>query len=342
VAVILAISVVELAPSLVHWARHGTNPRVAHRTQLESELYGLKLAQLVLPMEHHRIGALARMRQTYDGWFPQTEATRSATLGIVAAAGFLWLLAASLLQLASPGRRIIPARHAEAGIAALVALLFAWTGGLATLVAIVEPQIRAWNRLSIFIAFFGLLAVGLLLDRMLAWLRLRPAGAALGAAVLLCVLAVGVLDQTSSAFTPRYAAVAADYRSDESFVHAIDAQLPQGAMVYQLPYVPYPEHPPVVSMVDYDELRGYLHSRDLRWSYGAVKGTPDDRVGVLASEPGTSLAQDVAAAGFAGIYIDRFGYLDRAAKVEAELTAAIGKPPLVSPNGRLSFYELPG
>jgi len=338
---ILALSFVSLAPSFFYWAQHGTNPEVGHRFAFESELYGLKFAQLVLPMEQHRIGKLAHLRQSYDTRSAQTEATRSSTLGIVATAGFLWLLAVSLLQLASPGRRIVPALDGQAGIAALVALFLAWTGGLATLIAVVEPQIRAWNRLSIFIGFFGLLAVGLLLDRALAALRSRRAGGVLAAAALGSVLTIGLLDQTSNAFVPAYKAIDAEYRSDEAFVRAIDGRLPDGAMVFQLPYVPFPESPPVKGMVDYDELRGYLHSHDLRWSYGIVKGRPEDRNGALAAEPVPRLVDDVAEAGFAGIYVDRFGYEDRGAKLERELVVATGATPLVSPNSRLSFFELP-
>ena len=62
----------------------------------------------------------------------------------------------------------------------------------------------------------------------------------LGAGLLLVVLAVGVLDQTSTAYKPPYAALEAEYRSDGDFVAAIEERLPAGAMVFQLPYHPFP------------------------------------------------------------------------------------------------------
>jgi hypothetical protein len=335
VGAILALSLVTLAPSFVYWAKHGTNDEVAHRLQYESELYGLKFAQLVLPIDQHRIGQLAEVRRNYDNWFPKTEATFSTALGVVATAGFLWLLAISLLQLASPGRAVASPLHGQAGIAALLALLFAWVGGLATLVSAVTPQIRSWNRLSIFIGFFALLAVGLLLDRALG--RLRPV---LGAALLCGVLAVGVLDQTSSAYRPAYAALEDEYRSDGEFVSAIEKRLPAGAMVFQLPYHPFPETSGAERMVDYDLMRGYLHSGDLRWSYGFTKGRPGDPSPVIAAQETPELVRSAKTAGYAGIYIDRFGYEDLAADLGRELRQATGEEPIESPNGRLWFFPL--
>ena len=174
----------------------------------------------------------------------ETEAAFATPLGVVATAGFLFLLGVCLLQMASPGRVVAAPLLGQAGIASLIALLFAWTGGLSTLVASVFSQIRSWNRLSIYIAFFALLAVGVLLDRGVARLR----SPALAAGLVFGVLLVGVLDQTSSAFRPAYSALEAEYRSDEDFVAAIEERLPEGAMVFQLPYHPFPETPGVERM----------------------------------------------------------------------------------------------
>ena len=119
VGAILALSLVTLAPSLVYWAKHGRNDEVAHRLPAESELFGLKFAQLVLPIQEHRISALADLRQSYDDWSPTTEAAFSTPLGLVGTAGFLVLLGVSLLQLASPGRPVARPLLGHAGIAAL-------------------------------------------------------------------------------------------------------------------------------------------------------------------------------------------------------------------------------
>jgi hypothetical protein len=337
VAVIVALSLLTLLPSFAYWAANGTNPAVAHRAVFESELYGLKFAQLVLPIEDHRIGPLARARETYDGWFPRTEATFDTPLGIVGAIGFVGLLGLCLVQLVVPGRQLAPALYGNAAIASLLALLFAWVGGLAVFVALLDPQVRSWNRLSVFIAFFALLAVGLVLDRLLG-----RVGSIAGAVLLCGVLAVGVLDQTSTAYEPHYDALATEYRSDGDFVRDVESRVPRGSMILQLPFMAFPEAPELHAMAGYDPLRGYLHSRNLRWSYGRIKGRGENRSATISAEKVPDLVRDAKAAGFAGIYVDRFGYADGASKIEQQLTGEAGKPPLVSPNGRLSFFQLTG
>jgi phosphoglycerol transferase len=86
-------------------------------------------------------------------------------------------------------------------------------------------------------------------------------------------------------------------------------------------------------MVDYDHVRPYLHTDDLRWSYGAMKGRDED----LGDDVSIDEARD---AGYAGIEVDRFGYADNGAAVEADVRRVTDGEPIVSPNGRLAFYGL--
>jgi hypothetical protein len=57
-AIITASLVANLAPNVVYQAQHGANPSVAQRRVNESEIYGLKIVQLLLPNALHPIGAL--------------------------------------------------------------------------------------------------------------------------------------------------------------------------------------------------------------------------------------------------------------------------------------------
>jgi phosphoglycerol transferase len=294
------------------------------RFAFETEVFSLRPLQLVLPVADHRLEPLADLRDRYDKHIPPTEASFAA-LGVVGAAGLAVLLAALLLAAVRTGAPRGDPLLRHTAVLALVALLFSTAGGLAPVVSfLVSPQLHAWNRFSIFIGFFALLAVAALLDR----LRGRVAWIVAGA-----LLVVGVLDQTTGAMTPRYAEVEREWRSDEAWVDDVDAALAEDAAVLQLPYVAYPSSPPVERMVDYDHVRPYLHSDDLRWSYGAMKGREED----IGDDVEPAEAAD---AGFAAVMVDRFGYADSGAAVEAELRRLSGREPIVSPDGRRVLFVL--
>lgn len=343
--VILLVGGVQFAnlmPDLLYRQAHGLDAAVAHRDPNETEVYSLKLAHMVLPMEQHRIGALARLRFKYASTFPVPSEGRAAALGVVAAFGLLWLLAVPLLALVGNGARGPTTKQRELSALAVFAFLVATTGGLATLTSFfLTAQIRAWNRMSIFLGFLALASVALLLDALARRLLAYRRGPQLLGGVLLVVLAVGVFDQTSNAFIPNYPALRQQFESDGAFVGDIERLLPHDAMVFQLPYVPFPEAGSLIKMVDYDHLRGYLHSTSLRWSYGGVKGRPGaDWQQSLMQLPAPTLVPALAASGFDGIYLDRFGYADNGAAAEAGIAQVLGQPPMVSHDDRLVFFSL--
>jgi phosphoglycerol transferase len=243
----------------------------------------------------------------------------------------------------APGRFVRDTRQRHLALATLTALLLGTTGGLSGVFAYtVTAQVRTWTRLSIFIAFFALAAIGLLLDASLEHLRgrgVRTPRVAV-AALLLVVCGVGVLDQTTPSNVPAYAANAAAYRSDQEFADAIEQRIGDGGTVLQLPYVPFPENKPVGGTGPYDHVRPYLHSRTLSWSFGAMRGRPADWQADTAGAPPEQLVPAIAAAGFDGIYVDRFAYPDFAAGLEPELQQVAGSTPLVSADDRFSFFDL--
>jgi phosphoglycerol transferase len=330
-----------LSPSLAYRLEHGRNSEVATRGAGETESLGLKVADLVLPVEGHRLPPLAHVTARYRSTTP-IGGENAGALGIVGTLGFLALLAAFLARALTAGREP-PNLFLALGATVTLSLLIADIGGFATLISyLISPQIRAWNRIAVFIAFACLAAVGLLLERLRG--RLRPSGFV---AVVAVVVVVGLLDQTSAATVPPYDDLAVAYRSDQAFVSSIEQQLPSGAMVLQLPYLSFPEAQNSrfggrlsAAMGDYDHFREYLHSSSLRWSYGAMRGRPADWAFALQplSVPTTVLA--AATDGFQGIVIDRAGYYDAGRAIEAAFRLALGTEPTVSADGTLSFFDL--
>ncbi|HKX19331.1 MAG TPA: hypothetical protein VJT33_15075 [bacterium] len=328
-----------VSPSLLYIVQHGRNRVMSVRDPAEAQIYGLKIATLFLPIAHHRVHLLASIRARYDEGAPLTNENGMASLGAVGAIGFLLLL--TNLTLGIPEGQDKAMLHNLASLN-LACVLLGTLGGLGTLASHVLPLLRSYNRISIFIGFFSLAAVMMVLDRLSAWLRERRGGWVVYPVLATLVLA-GVWDQTSPSYVPDYAALRAVDASDAAFVGRLEASSPLHAMIFQLPYMQFPEplgdFPPTLET--YTHLRGYLHSRTLRWSYGAMKGRAVDAwQKTVASQPMGELVAAVRAAGFSGIYVDRNGYADGGRTVMAALSEALRTTPLVSPNGRLVYFPL--
>jgi hypothetical protein len=336
-ALLVAVVLVHLSPSIAYRWDHGAN-ELSERHWRESELYALKLSDLVFPIDLHRLEPLARFTAEYKA--ATMIRSEPMAIGPVAAAGFIALLLAALVALT--GRSAI-ARLGVLGHAAaanLLAILIGTLGGLSTVIALlVTPQLRAWNRISIFIAFFSLLAVAIGLAALGRRLGTHPLRQLLFAAVLGLVLVFGLYNQITYVHVPPYELKAA-YRQDEAFVREIERRLPENAAVFQLPYIGFPEEGRLVNLYENDLLRGYLHSNDLRWSFGSTKGRPEDWADDLVGMPTPTVVDAATAAGFAGIYVDRFGYRDRGVAVEGEIRTQIRSQPFVSASGRHSFFDL--
>ncbi|HEX7771684.1 MAG TPA: hypothetical protein VF435_04640, partial [Pyrinomonadaceae bacterium] len=341
--VVMAVTVaINLSPSIVYLRQHG-NPQSMDRVPGEAETFALKISQLLLPVTDHRVQWLADLKTKYNHG-PLINENNNATLGVIGSAGFLILLGA--LVGARREREFSPERPTDLLLPLskfnIAAVLLGTIGGFSSLFALlISSQIRSYNRISIFIGFFCLFAVVLLFEALAQRTVRSRTSQVVFAVVLGVVLIVGVLDQTSEFFVPPYAALNAEFNDNRQFIAKVEQTVPRNSMIFQLPYIPFPEHPPVNDMVDYDHFKAYLHSRALRWSYGALRGREGDAwQKSIATRPLPELVEALAFSGFNGIYIDRFGYSDRGAALESELSGIVGKTPIVSNSGRLSFFSM--
>lgn len=344
--VILAIAVAAVAsalPEIIFRAQHGANHVVANRKPVQSLRLGLQPMQLVLPIQGDRIAPLAHLRARYDQDLgtpgTQDQLPPADSLGLVGAAGLLWLLACVVA--AGIGRRVREPLASRAGTAALMAILLGTTGGGGALFDyLITPQVRGWERIAILIAFFALIGVGLLLEKISDWLAGHRRGKLLAAVATVAVLVVGVFEGTSSQFVPPYIRYAAEWHADAAFVGQIQHSLPREAMVLELPYVPYPEVALPSGLTSYSLLEPYLHSRTLRWSGGAMAGRPTDWLATLSRYALQQLIPGAVAAGFDGVYINRRGYTDGGLSTTHRVQAITGTGPIAEPNGKAYFFNL--
>ena len=336
VAVIVAGGVAGHLPSIRYQAEAGRNPAPTFRFADEAETYGLKLTQLVLPIKNHRLAALAAVRARYDSpQRPVQTENSTGTLGFVGALGIVGLLAALLLPVSGPVR----------ALAALTGflVLFATVGGFGALFNhLVSPQVRAYCRVSILLAFFGLLAALSVADRV----RFRPWARWLA---FLSVCTLGVLDQTDFQwFTPAIAEgrrpMAGEFLKDREFYSQVDAA--DGAMIFCLPYIAYPETTQVGALMGYDHARGVIHTRNARWSFGAMKGrAADEWLRETSALPVPQLLDRLVARGFTHLYVHTKGYKKAdAARLLRQLRERLGPDAELTPHadGVRRLFDLRG
>ena len=348
-AVVFSGFVINLVPNMIYIRRQGES-RTVKRGTGEAEAYGLKITQLLLPIDGHRIPVLARLKDKYNSAAPLVNENRNATLGVVGSIGFLTLLGWLLFWKPAAGQMgandETRALLSHLSLLNIGGVLLATVGGFASLFALlISPQMRSYNRVSVYLAFFSLFAVMLLLEEFFRRRASSGRSRTIFQASLGLILLLGVLDQTGEGvyFVPHYAAFRSENSSDADFVRRIEATVPGGSMIFQLPYVEFPENPPVNLMQDYEHFRPYLHSKNLRWSYGAIRGRDNARWQMsTANLPMDQFLETISLAGFSGVYLDRKGYLDNGARLEAKLRSLLGIEPLVSANNQMSFFNLGG
>ena len=314
-AVLLAATLVSLMPAI---RAPQPEPDPTYRvTAADAETGGVKLRQLVGPLPWHWLPLFSEWsRREGAAGFPYETANHLSRLGIVGSVGFLGLLWALLIPAAAG-----PPPHGETVRAAsgltLAAFLVATVGGLGTIVSLlIEPTILVFSRITPFLIFFSLAAVGV-------WVERAAAGRRRGRLVWVALAILALLDQMV-AIRPLHRGVAKtriEYRQLQGMVEVLERELPAGARVYQLPDRTDHLQRRVVRMPPNDDLKPYLVSRHLLWRYPArtAAETRDDKPRD-ALEP-DALPARLAQDGFSAIVVDRLGYDDHGEAVLAALHA---------------------
>lgn len=325
-------------PFALYRASHGVNSEVLARDPAHAEIYALKPAQLIVPLPEHRLPILASLGQAYEQKTILLNENRMAALGVVGGVGLLILLAwlIGLRWLSRMQETLETASYLNVSL-----IMLGTIGGLGSLLAFgISPVIRSYNRVSVILAFFALLAVGAavnaLIERYTSLAR-RPFVLSLAA---LLIAGIGIMDETSPAFLPLHRQNAQAYASDAEFVRRIEASLPRGAAIFQLPYITFPEGG---TQAPYEHLRPYLHSKALRWSFAAMRGRPGDKairdLAATQAKDTSLFVAELRKAGYAGIWLDRIH--PESGAIELAIRRVITTEPIESHDKRQLFFRLP-
>jgi hypothetical protein len=333
-AVLLAAVLADNANLLVHLAREGPPPEALLRPYGNLERYALKPIELLLPLGEVGIVPWRAAGGVYLQGALYRGELGSAYLGLAGVLALVGLAVASVAAGLGRPRRPVPG----SALALAWILAYAVVGGLNGLLGLAGfVWLRATNRTSIWILAVVLLWGATEVSRA-AWTRRRTASVL--AAALLGALTLA--DQLPPRARPeRIRERGAVLASDAVFTRSLEAVLPAGAMLFQLPVVDFPEGLRIRGVSDYEHLRPYLHSRQLRFSYGSDKGRPREawqrRVEALEPE---AMAVALERMGFAGLLVLRKAYEDGARELADRLAATGRLETLSSPDGDFLFIRL--
>ena len=348
IGLMVTILLVTVTPVLLYQHANGPNPDAILRSPSESEEYGLKIAQLLLPIPGHRIPLFSAINSRYSSTAPLVNENSFSALGLIGAVGFIVLIVWFFMRVEGVSFPLLSEVQTKLNclsVLNLSALLLATIGGFGTLVAYgFFDDIRAYNRISIFIAFFALATIMLLLDVVHKKCCTTQKRKIFFFALLCLLLIGGILDQTSPAFIPDYNSTKQQYFIHQQFVNSIEEKMPAGSMIFQLPYVQYLGWGVTSDRVPlYSEVIPYLHSKKLKWSYGAMVNRKGDLwQRTVSGLPLEEQVNRLSYAGFSGILVDMEGYKKSDQNITRELHDILRTEPLVSADKRYYFFNMSG
>ena len=343
VGVICLATVFNLAPTLSAWAEHGRPSSIPEKRAAEAEEYGLKIRQLVSPVPDHFLPWLRDWGLREDSArYPLENENVSARLGLIGAVGFAALLAGVFIPrlgtLLSDGPLFINASRLT-----LAVVLLGTVGGFGSLFnLLVLPDIRAYNRVAPFIAFFSLVAVALAIETLLrasASSRTRRQATVWAVGV---ILIVGVMEegQTASSLNRAHRPIRDEWMALSSFVNSLEGRLPAGAMIFQLPAVTFLNETGRERMRTFDHIKLYVPSTRVHWSYPAISDDVVRWQQQVARLPTGIMASALENEGFMAILIDRNGYSDGGAALLSELGVAEGSKAILVADKRYVALDI--
>ncbi|MCU1475686.1 MAG: hypothetical protein JWQ64_379 [Subtercola sp.] len=319
------------------------------RTFAESEMFGGKLMDLILPSMQSGFAKLAQYATFYHNGSPVNPAAETSSTAIVASLAILLSFGLVMLRIfwrptadgrppSALARFVTDDRTIVLLTAFLGAFLFFMVSGLGTILAfLVTPEIRAWSRMSVVVSMLAIGVLAVLIDSIAkkTWVLV---------VTLVVIGAIAFVDQVPSIQKTLPLQTTSDAPL-EQFMKDAEHLLPDNCGVVILPLKGFPESGVIGAMGDYDEALPYVYSieDDLRWSYGAVRDTKD---GDFWADIKTPAAFDSAVntSGACAILIDTYAYTADLNGWQP-LVAATGEDPaapaLVSSDTRYLLFTLP-
>ena len=308
------------------------------RTVESIEFFGLKIINLLLPVQNHRLPILAKIRQHYDELVEVgfNEGTW-ISLGFVLSICFCIALINYLVH-GKADRRI-----SVSGSFILVYVLVSTVGGGSSVIGLFFSLLRCYNRMVVFIAMFCIIVLAVLLEKLEGFMAGKKIPRKIYAGLVVLLVFIAVWDQTTVENIYAYEATKEEYVQDEEFVEAIEDIAPQGSSIFQLPMMPSGTTS-VEALKDYELAKPFLHAKSTKWLHLYVVGSQTDQwVNAIHRFPLRMVIDIIACCGFEGVYIDSCGYSqDEWKRVLEVMDSLDGTEVLWSKDGQKVFYSIEG
>ena len=328
-----------IIPNLLYWHRNpiNTDNDLYRRPVYQTEQYALRITQMFLPSDEHRIPLLRNITTCYEDSFSMQNMdiffkkyfineNVSVALGVVAVIGVV-LAFITLMQ----REKSVLAKCLS--IQVVFILLIATAGGVSSLISVfANLPVRAYNRMSIVIMFCALILSVLFLEKMLT----RIKNNVLVGLIYGIILVLGFFDQTYT------------IRQNKAFVNV--EQFFQGIasysesdgeqVVFALPYLDWPDKGNHLYLIGLTEGAGD------KWSAPAPEGRNEARWQRFVNSLETvQMIDTIKACGYTGVYLDAESYrleydADVADIALKSLVSALGEPDVSDPVNSLYYWSL--
>lgn len=323
-------------PSLVFTMQNGKNLEAFQRFASEQEKYGLKLIQLLLPVSYSKIPAFSNITKKYMNSGVVINENYMSSLGMVATIVFYiicGLFIYSIIKKVQTNGTFDWKLIDFMAFLVLTLILIGSIGGFGEIFNMfVTPQMRCYNRISIVITCICFWVMAYLLN--FFWCKNKIKVGVFS----VVIFAIGLFDQVTMFPIDNNIFMQG---MCEDYFGAIQEIADEDAMIYELPYMDFPEAGLVNDLQDSELFMGYLFTDDIRWSYGGMRGR-NVAAKKLFFDEGMSLlfVKNILDAGFSGVYIDTKGYEDGGEKIIDFYSHDLGLQPLISDNNKLYYYDL--
>lgn len=351
IGIILLTIFINILPNLIYYHKYSKNNCVASRSPIETEIFSLRISRLFFPITDYGIKKISDAREIYRYSFNAASGEGDEYLSFAGIIGFFYLLF-FLIK-----RNIANYDDKKLEILSflnIIAVLFATYGGFNILFSLfINSSIRAYSRMSAFISFFSIFGFVILINNLSFKLnkinnRKRKI---IFMSLLTIIFIVCIIDETNKksstsiskkySFIPQYDKVKKEFNNHADFIKKIENNISKNAMIFQIPYISFPEGIASYNTTSYSQFIAYLHSKQLKWSFGAMRCRKSDLWQKdVVKLPVKQFVDSICIAGFLGIFIDRWGYIDFGDDLEKTIESILNNKPIVSNDGRYSFYNI--